>query len=109
MTAPLTDAKKNKDASQASDPFLFGLGLKNFSLYSPIHGQIKGVIVVSVQEDTNAWHSDLVTGDVITSANQQKITNLEELKKIAASAKQTLLLNVLRGPGALFLVINKEQ
>lgn len=109
VQASLSDPKKRQELSEQADPFLHGVGLKNFSLLSPIHGQIKGVLVVSVDEDSNAWHADLIPGDVITSANQEKVTNLAELKKIAAAAKKTLLLNVLRGPGAVFLVINKEQ
>jgi serine protease Do len=64
--------------------------------------------VVSVQEDSNAWHSDLRPGDVIVTANQQKITSITELKTIANNTKKDLLLNVLRGPGALYLVISRE-
>lgn len=109
VAVALSDPKKRLELGEQADPFLFGVGLKNFSLLSPVHGQIKGVIVVSVDEDTNAWHADLLPGDVITSANQQKVTSMADLKKILGSAKQTLLLNVLRGPGAVFLVINKEQ
>jgi serine protease Do len=109
LTATLTDPKKREEANAAMDPFLYGVSLKDFTLLSPIHGNVKGVLVVTVQEDTNAWQSDLRPGDVITSANQQKITSIDELKKIAASAKDTLLLNVLRGPGAIFLVVNKQS
>lgn len=109
LTATLTDPKKREEANASLDPFLYGVSLKDFTLLSPIHGNIKGVLVVTVQEDTNAWQSDLRPGDVITSANQQKITSIDELKKIAANAKTTLLLNVLRGPGAVFLVISKES
>ncbi len=109
LTATLTDPKKREEANAALDPFLYGVSLKDFTLLSPIHGNIKGVLVVTVQEDTNAWQSDLRPGDVITTANQQKITSIDELKKMAASAKDTLLLNVLRGPGAIFLVISKQS
>jgi serine protease Do len=109
VTTTLSDPKKRSEMSEEQDPFLYGVGLKNFSLLSPIHGQIKGVLVVSVEEDSNAWHADLLPGDVITSANQQKVMNIDDLRKVVASAKTTVLLNVLRGPGAVFLVINKEQ
>ncbi len=109
LTATLTDPKKREETIAAMDPFLYGVSLKDFSLLSPIHGDVKGVLVVTVQEDTNAWQSDMRPGDVITSANQQKITSIDDLKKVAASAKETLLLNVLRGPGAVFLVISKQS
>lgn len=108
LSTILLDPKKRAQASEAMDPFFYGVSLKDFTLLSPVHGDIKGVLVVSVDDDTNAWRSDLRPGDVITSANQEKITSIAELKKIAASAKDNLLLNVLRGPGAVFLVISKE-
>ena len=83
--------------------------MKNFSLLSPVHGSVQGVLIVSVEEDSLSWQSDLRPGDVITSVNQQKIKNIEELKAIATKANKTLLLNVLRGASAIFLVINKEE
>ena len=106
----LSDLSKRKQLTEKSDPFFYGVGLKDFSLLSPVHGNVLGVLVVSVDEDTNAWNSDLRAGDVITSANQQKIVSIAELK--AATAKTTnkaLLLNVLRGASAIFLVVSIEQ
>ena len=105
----ITDPKKRKETIQQMDPFLFGVGMKNLNVVSPVHGAVNGVLVVSVDEDSNAWHSDLLPGDVIVSANQQKVADVIALKKIVESAKETLLVNVLRGSGAVFLVINKEQ
>lgn len=109
VTVVISDPKKNRDESEHNDPFLYGVALKDFTLLSPIHGDIKGVLVVSVDEDSNAWHSDLQPGDVVTSANQEKVASIAELRAIADKTKQTLLLNVLRGRGAVFLVINREE
>lgn len=109
LTATLTDPKQIKDTSQAADPFFYGVALKNFSLLSPLHGQIRGVLVVSIEQDSHAWQADLRPGDVIISANQAKVQSVDELEKAAASSKDSILLNVLRGPGAVFLVINKEE
>ena len=107
LTVLLYDPKKRIEQSEAIDPFLFGVALKDFTLLSPIHGNVTGVLVASVDQASNAWQADLQPGDVITSANQQRVTSIVELKKIADSAKDSLLLNVLRGPGAIFLIINK--
>ncbi len=109
LSAILTDPKKRAQDNEALDPFFYGVSLKDFTLLSPIHGDVKGVMVVSVADDTNAWHSDLRPGDVITSINQQKITSIAELKKIAATSQDSILLNVLRGPGAVFLIISKQS
>ena len=109
ITATITDPKVNKQAQAQSDPYLYGVGLKDFTQLSPLHGNVVGILVVSVEEDSNAWHSDLLPGDVVTSANQQQVKSITDLQKIAAATKGPLLLNVLRDSGAIFLVINKEQ
>jgi serine protease Do len=108
-SAVLTDPKQLKEASTKLNPFLYGVGLNNFALLSPIHGEIRGVMIVSVEQDSHAWQADLRGGDVVTSANGEKVVNIPDLQRIAAKAKDTLLLNVLRGPGAVFLVINRED
>lgn len=109
VNVALSDAKKRIEANEKSDPFFYGVGLKNFKLLSPIHGNVQGVLVVSLEEDSNAWQSDLRPGDVITSVNQQPIKNIDELRAAIAKANGKLLLNVLRGPGAIFLVVSKES
>ncbi len=109
ITANIMDPKKRDEMNAQANPFLFGVSLKDFTLLSTSHGNINGVMVVAVTEDSNAWHSDLRPGDVIVSASRQKITSIQELQKIAAATKDNLLLNVLRGPGAVFLVISKES
>lgn len=106
---PITDPKKRKEMNEKMNPFLYGLGLRDIHVESPIHGSVSGVLVLSVEEDSNAWRADLLPGDVIISANQQKITDIAGFKKIVANAKDDLLLNILRNSGAAFVVVNKEQ
>jgi S1-C subfamily serine protease len=111
ITASVTllDPKKRKQQIEQIDPYLYGVGLRNFSLLSPIHGNVQGILVASVAEDSNAWRSDLHMGDIITSANQQKVNTIEELKAITTKADKKILLHVLRGQSAIFLLINKED
>lgn len=109
ISVTVSDPKKRKELVERQDPFLYGVGMKNFSTLSPVHGNVDGVQVTSVERDSNAWHSDLRPGDVITSVNQQKVTNINELKTLSANANKELLINILRGASAAFLVINKEE
>lgn len=109
VSVNLSDSKKRKQALEQSDPFLYGVGLKHFTLLSPIHGNVEGVLVVSVEDGSNAWNADLRPGDVITSANQQKVMTVDALTALAKKSDKTLLLNILRGGSASFLVINKGQ
>lgn len=109
ISVTISDPKKRSTMVAQQDPFFYGVGMKNFSTLSPVHGNVEGVQVTSVDRDSNAWHSDLRPGDVITSVNQQKIHNISELKTLSANAKNELLINILRGASAAFLVINKEE
>ena len=105
----LMDPKKRDQLLQQADPFLYGVGLKNMNVFNPGHGRVQGVQVMVVQEGTNAWQSDLQTGDVILSANGQRVIKMDDLKAISQRPAETLVLNVLRGAGAIFLVISKAS
>lgn len=108
VTAMINNPKKRRLITEQLDPFFYGVSLKNFSVESAEQGEIKGVLIVNVEEDSSAWRSDLRPGDIITSAGHQAINNIADLRKIAAETKHDLLLNVFRGSGAVFLVISKE-
>ena len=51
---------------EATDPFLYGVTFETFSASSPQHGNVKGVLVLAVQQDSNVWQADLRPGDIIT-------------------------------------------
>lgn len=105
FNAVVTDAKKHEQNLQSKDPFLYGLALRDFSQESPLHGLVTGVQIVGVSETSAGWRGGVRPGDVIVSANQQTIRNLKDLEKVAASAKEQLLVQILRGPASLFLII----
>ena len=109
ISVTLSDPKQREKTMELADPFLYGITFKNFSAISPQHGTVKGVLIMAVQEDSNVWQSDLRPGDVITSANQQPVTSVDELKAVAAKADKMLLVNVIRGASAIFLVINRDH
>ena len=109
LDTTISDPKKRKILNEKSNPFLYGVGLKNLSVVSPLHGPTTGVLVLSIEEDSNAWHANLLPGDLIISANQQKVSDIKTLMEIASKSNQQLVLNVLRQSGGLFLIINKEQ
>lgn len=109
VTASLLDPKLRKIELEKLDPFLYGVALKDFTVLSPLYGNVEGIMVVAVEQDSKAWNSDLRPGDVITSVNQQKVKNIQGLKDGIAKAGNYVLLNILRGPQAIFLVLNKEE
>ena len=72
---------------------------------SPFFGRIKGVFVVGVLKNSPAWKAGLREEDVITSINRQLVANSSELMTIAGQSGGSLLLNIARGEGSLFILI----
>jgi len=105
LTALVTDSKLNEQKLQSSNPFLYGLVLRNFEQDSPMHGHIVGIQVVGASENSAGWRAGIRPGDIIIAANKQPTTNSKQLQSIAAQKKQELLVQVLRGSGALFILI----
>ncbi|MGF1615755.1 MAG: DegQ family serine endoprotease [Gammaproteobacteria bacterium] len=71
----------------------------------PLAGRLEGIAVEKVEQGSPAWVSGLRQGDVIVSINRQKVTSVEEIAPAIAQFPQRLLLNIVRGDAALFLVI----
>lgn len=109
LNATLIDPKDLAKKSQATDPFLYGITFRSFDAISPQYGMVKGILIMDVQEDSNAWVSDLRAGDIVTSVNQTPVTNMDEFKAVVAKADKELLVNVIRGGSAQFLVINRSD
>jgi len=109
LNVKIKDPKERAKIGEKKNPLLHGVGMKDFDVESPVFGHVTGVIVTSVDEDSNAWHATLSPGDVIVSANKHNVSSVITLQEIASNTKNSLLLNVLRTNGAIFLVINKEQ
>lgn len=109
LEVTLTDPTKRKILASEADPFFSGVAFKNFSISSPIYGDLTAVLVVSADEDSVAWQSDIRPGDIITSVNQKPVRSIEELRSAANGAKEHILLNVIRGGSAVFLVLNKLE
>ena len=105
LTATITDMKKQEQQMQASNPFLYGLSLRDFEQDSPLHGHIVGVQIVGASENSAGWRAGLRPGDVIVSANHEPTKEREVLQTIASKQKKQLLVQILRGAGALYILI----
>jgi len=105
LNAVVTDVKKNEKELQSSNPFLYGLALRNFEQDSPPHGHVIGVQVMGASENSAGWRAGLRPGDIIVSANNQATLSTKDLQLLAKQATQKLLVQVLRDVGALFILI----
>ena len=105
LRAVVTDLKQNEQQLQTNNPFLYGLALSDFEQDAPPHGHIIGVQIMGASENSAGWRAGLRPGDVVISANRQPTPNIQTLQTIAKQKQPHLLVQILRGPGALYLLI----
>lgn len=84
---------------------LSGVRLSNFVQMDPKMGMVKGVLVLQVEDSSNAWLAELRPGDVILTANEQPVVDIDHLAKMANETTEQLLLKVRRGDGMVYIVI----
>jgi len=83
---------------------LAGASLGELAETHPLAGRVEGVEVTEVEPGSPAAQAGLRKGDIITSVNRQAVASVEDVAGLA-KGDDTLLLHVVRGNSALFLVI----
>jgi Do/DeqQ family serine protease len=79
--------------------------LKGTILSNTQKDQIEGILIEKINTASYAWRVGLRPGDVIVSANQYRVHNLDELKQVSEPS-DGLLLNIQRGQEAFFAMLN---
>jgi S1-C subfamily serine protease len=100
------EIKEAQSATGSDVPKLKGAAFGAIPQSSPFFSRVKGVYLVSVVADSPAWKAGLRKEDVITSVNRKPVTNPGELMAAASQAGGSLLLNIIRGDGSLFVLIH---
>ncbi len=77
-----------------------------------IHDSRQGLLVVGVDQESDAAEKGLAQGDVIMEANQQKVDSAEQLKAVLETAKKAkrefVLLRIARGADMVFVTLPVE-
>ncbi|AEX53515.1 serine endoprotease DegP [Rahnella aquatilis] len=79
-------------------------GIEGAELSNGAAGDQKGVKVDEVKPGSTAARIGLKKGDVILGVNQQKVTNLGELRKILDTKPNVLALDIQRGNTSIYLL-----
>lgn len=94
-----------KAETNARKQLLSGVRLSNFVQLDPQLGEIKGVLVLQVDDSSNAWLAGLRPADVILMANEQSVVDIDHLAKMTSDKVDQLLLKVRRADGMIYVVI----
>jgi len=101
----IAEPVKVKLEGKEVNPRFRGAVFGNIEEDNPDYGHIAGVAVLDVTPGSPAWAAGLHKGDVVVSVNRKPVTNLEAFRKDAQDSSRGLLLNIRRGNGALFILI----
>jgi S1-C subfamily serine protease len=66
---------------------------------------VQGVLVASVRPASAAWRAGLQAGDVVISVNRRNVTTVEQLTATLRGTRVPFALEVERGGGRIFLVV----
>jgi len=78
--------------------------LKGTVLMATQKGQLEGVVLAQIVQNSYAWGRGLRPGDIIVSANRYRVRNLDQLAQVI-DPRRALVINIQRGSEAFFLVL----
>ncbi len=105
ITTIVTAAKEEISSPVAINKRLEGVTINEVGEDHRYYGKVKGVYVIDVLRGSPAWRSGLRKGDVITSVNRQTVKDVAIFLKFVNGKDEPLLLRILRGNAAAFIVI----
>lgn len=87
----------------AEDAEIASESLRGATLQDAEDGQ--AVVIAKIDPDSAAANSGLRPGDLIVSVNRQRVRNVKEFTEISAKSGDRILLRVVRGKAALWIVL----
>ncbi|MGO4440178.1 trypsin-like peptidase domain-containing protein [Rhizobium sp. RAF56] len=96
------------EVAESSSEFVDGKGLLA-SLTLQATGSDEGAIVASLSDDSVAAAAGLQPGDIITTVNRKASTTPQMVVDLSKSAKDVLLLGILRGNSKSFVVVKPKN
>ena len=105
LTTTIEAGQEDTGPPSAVNPRLEGMTVGDIKPDHPAYGKLQGVMIVDVQRGSRAWRSGLREGDVITSVNKKPVKTLKEFLALVDKNQSSLLLRIIRGGMAAFVVI----
>jgi len=110
-TAPATKEQVKPKPIEALEKL--GLSVQNLDAESAKQlgyaEDVKGVLIVAVEEDSDAWENQLRRGMVITNVGKKAVTNVDELAAALKDAKGGYRLRITTPQGGAHFVFLKPR
>lgn len=90
---------------EKENSLLMGVRMNNIHQVDTQNQELQGVLVLEVNDTSNAWLAGLRPGDVILKANGDKTKEIKDIAKITQAKPNKLLLSIRRGLANIFVVI----
>jgi serine protease Do len=90
---------------EKENSLLMGVRLNDIHQVDTQNEELQGVLVLEVNDTSNAWLAGLRPGDVILKANGEKTKELKDIAKMTRAKPSKLLLGIRRGLANIFVVI----
>ena len=104
ITTMVGDLPVDSTIGKNLNPRLEGASFSDLDDQQLSRGVDGGVLVSNVEQGSPAWYSGVRPNDIIVSANRKTVTDLDTFR-LAIAKQDVLLLNIVRGNGALFLLL----
>ena len=104
ITTVVTAKKEASTDPLAMNKRLEGITVGDIKESNPLFGKVKGIVIAQIRRGSLAWRNGLRKGDIITSVNRQAVTHIDSFLELV-NRQETLLLRILRGNAAAFVVI----
>ncbi|MGY8815618.1 MAG: DegQ family serine endoprotease [Gammaproteobacteria bacterium] len=105
LTVQVSSATKFVTSQSIGNQRLDGIRFNEIESDSRYYGVINGVVVTEIDQASLAWQRGLRQGDIITSVNREPLSNIRGLFSLVEKYSQSLLLRIVRGNTAAFLVL----
>lgn len=111
--AKVSKTEKEEKTEKEDYHEIAGIGVveitpKNRSKYQ-LDDKSSGLLIVDVKKDSSAAEKGLMRGDIIVSANQEKLSTVNDFEKVVKKAKDdkrsSILLLVDRGGETMFIAV----
>lgn len=105
LIVEVSSSLSNLSSRSIGNQRLEGISFSNIDTNSRYYGVVEGVIVEEIDQVSLAWQRGLRPGDIITSVNKLPLKNTQEFFDLLENYTGSLLLRIVRGNTAAFLVL----